>query len=41
MLVDKDFQVRGIYDGLDIKQVLNMVEDARFLLMTYSKKENE
>ena len=35
MLIDKDFHVRGIYDGLDIKEVLNMVEDARFLLKTY------
>ncbi len=41
MLVDKDFHVRGIYDGLDIKSVLDMVEDARFLLMNYAKQENE
>jgi protein SCO1/2 len=41
VLVDKEFHVRGIYDGLDIKEVLNMVEDARFLLMNYMKEENE
>ena len=35
MLVDKDYHIRGIYDGLDIKSVLDMVEDARFLLKTY------
>ena len=40
MLVDKDFHVRGIYNGLDIKEVLDMVEDARFLLTCY-KKEDE
>ena len=40
MLVDKDFHVRGIYNGLDIKEVLNMVEDARFLL-SCDKKEDE
>ncbi len=38
LLVDKEFHVRGIYDGLDIKSVLDMVEDARFLLMTYKKE---
>lgn len=41
ILVDKDFHVRGIYDGLDIQSILDMVEDARFLLMTYKKEENE
>lgn len=41
MLVDKDFHIRGIYNGLDIKEVLNMVEDARFLLTCYKKEENE
>jgi protein SCO1/2 len=35
MLVDKDFHVRGIYDGLDIKSVLDLVVDARFLLKSY------
>ncbi len=35
ILVDKEFHVRGIYDGLDIKSVLDMVEDARFLLKSY------
>lgn len=39
MLVDKDFQIRGIYNGLDIKEILNMVEDARFLLTCYKKEE--
>ena len=42
MLIDKDFHVRGIYNGLDIKEVLNMVEDARFLLSCYKNdEENE
>lgn len=39
MLVDKDFRVRGIYDGLDIKSMLDLVEDARFLLKTYKDQE--
>ncbi|PCJ67901.1 MAG: hypothetical protein COA58_01815 [Bacteroidetes bacterium] len=39
MLIDKDFHVRGIYDGLDITDVLKMVEDARFLLKIYKDEE--
>lgn len=41
MLVDKDFHIRGIYNGLDIKEVLDMVEDARFLLSCYKKEEDD
>lgn len=39
MLVDKDFHVRGIYEGDDITEVLELVEDARFLLKSYSDQE--
>jgi protein SCO1/2 len=35
MLVDKDFQVRGIYNGLNFSEVMEMITDARFLLKTY------
>ena len=41
MLVDKDFHVRGVYDGLNITEILNMVEDARFLLKLYKDEEKE
>ena len=41
MLVDKDFHVRGVYDGLDITAILNLVEDARFLLKLYKDEEAE
>ncbi len=40
MLVDKDYQIRGIYNGLNIKEVLDMVEDARFLLSCYKKEKS-
>ncbi|MDB4174238.1 SCO family protein [Bacteroidia bacterium] len=39
MLVDKDFHVRGIYDGLKITEVMEMIKDARFLLKVYKDKE--
>lgn len=35
MLVDKDFQVRGIYNGMNFSEVMEMIIDARFLLKTY------
>lgn len=38
MLVDKDFHVRGIYDGMNFSEVMNMITDARFLLKTYKDK---
>ena len=41
MLVDKDFHVRGIYDGLDITDIMKMIEDARFLLKTYKDQEKD
>ena len=41
MLVDKDFHVRGIYDGLDFQDINHMIEDARFLLKIYKDKEAE
>lgn len=45
MLVDKDFQVRGIYNGMNFSEVMEMITDARFLLKTYKdksiRKENE
>jgi protein SCO1/2 len=40
MLIDKDFHVRGIYDGLEITEIMKMIEDARFLLKTYKDQEN-
>ncbi|MEN8731278.1 MAG: SCO family protein [Bacteroidia bacterium] len=39
MLVDKDFHVRGIYDGLKITEFMEMIKDARFLLKVYKDKE--
>lgn len=39
MLVDKDFRVRGIYDGLNITEIMEMIQDARFLLKTYKDLE--
>jgi protein SCO1/2 len=39
MLVDKDFHVRGIYDGLKITEVMEMIKDARFLLKVYKDEE--
>ena len=41
MLVDKDFHVRGIYDGLEITDIMKMIEDARFLLKTYKDQEKD
>ncbi len=45
MLVDKDFQVRGIYNGMNFSEIMEMITDARFLLKTYKdqsvKKEDE
>jgi protein SCO1/2 len=35
MLIDKNFQVRGIYNGLKITEVMELIKDARFLLKTY------
>jgi len=35
MLLDKEFQVRGIYDGMNFSEVMEMITDARFLLKTY------
>jgi hypothetical protein len=33
--------VRGIYDGLDITDIMKMIEDARFLLKTYKDQEKD
>jgi len=41
MLVDKDFHVRGIYDGLEITDIMKMIEDARFLFKTYKDQEKD
>jgi|AntRauTorckE5430_2_1112549.scaffolds.fasta_scaffold06515_5 protein SCO1/2 len=44
MLIDKDFQVRGIYNGLKITEVMELIKDARFLLKTdkdNQRKEDE
>lgn len=41
MLIDRDFQVRGIYNGLKITEIMEMIQDARFLLKVYSDKEME
>ncbi|MFB1004477.1 MAG: SCO family protein, partial [Bacteroidia bacterium] len=35
MLVDRDFQVRGIYNGMNFSEIMEMITDARFLLKTY------
>lgn len=36
MLVDKQFRVRGIYDGMNFNEVVDLIKDARFLLQTYA-----
>ena len=43
MLVDKQFRVRGIYDGMNFDEVMDLIKDARFLLKIYAdqKKNNE
>jgi len=41
MLVDKEVRVRGIYNGLKITEVMEMIEDARFLLKMYRDEEAE
>lgn len=44
MLIDKEFQVRGIYNGMNFSEVMEMITDARFLLKTYkdeATKEDE
>ena len=43
MLVDKQFRVRGIYDGMNFNEVMDLIKDARFLLQTYAdqKERNE
>lgn len=38
MLVDKQFRVRGIYDGMNFSDVMDLIKDARFLLQTYADK---
>ena len=38
MLIDKDFHVRGIYDGMNFDEIMNMIKDARFLLQSYADK---
>jgi len=38
MLIDKDFHVRGIYDGMNFDEIMNMIKDARFLLQIYADK---
>ena len=39
MLVDKQFRVRGIYDGMNFNEVIDSIKDARFLLQTYADQQ--
>ncbi|MDG1045796.1 MAG: SCO family protein, partial [Bacteroidia bacterium] len=36
MLIDKQFRVRGIYNGMNFDEVMDLIKDARFLLKTYA-----
>ena len=36
MLIDKQFLVRGIYNGMNFDEVMDLIKDARFLLKTYA-----
>ena len=38
MLIDKQFRVRGIYNGMNFDEVMDLIKDARFLLKTYADK---
>jgi protein SCO1/2 len=42
MLIDKQFRVRGIYNGMNFDEVMDLIKDARFLLKTYAdQRKNE
>ncbi len=41
VLVDKDFRVRGYYEGRDYRDIKNLMEDIPFLIKEYKIKENE
>lgn len=40
MLVDKQFRIRGIYDGMNFNEIMDMIKDARFLLQIYADQRN-
>lgn len=41
MLIDKQFRVRGIYNGMNFDEIMDLIKDARFLLKTYADQKNE
>jgi protein SCO1/2 len=41
VLVDKEKHIRGFYDGTDIKQVNNLLDDIKVLLAEYAIKDNQ
>ena len=40
VLVDKDFRIRGYYEGRDFKDVKKLMDDIPFLLKEYKENEN-
>jgi protein SCO1/2 len=41
VLVDKEKHIRGIYDGTNIKEVNNLLDDIKVLMAEYIIKENK
>ena len=41
VLVDKEKHIRGIYDGTNIKEVNNLLDDIKVLIAEYTIKENK
>jgi protein SCO1/2 len=41
VLVDKDKHIRGIYDGTNIKEVNDLIDDVKVLMAEYLIKEND
>jgi hypothetical protein len=39
MLVDREFHIRGIYNGLDKNELKQLSKDAQRLLVTYKEDE--
>jgi protein SCO1/2 len=39
-LVDKDFHIRGFYDGTDSKEIDRLIQEIKLLLQEYDYKEN-
>jgi hypothetical protein len=41
MLVDREFHIRGIYNGLDKSELNQLTKDAQRLLATYKEDEKD